>query len=225
MTITLVGQGTHWLQGETTATFGSGISVDQLNVTDATDATAQITILSTASLGFQPVTLYTDGETASIGQGIDVEQETPGLLSSAPNNGVQGTTFQRSGPRELEPLAAGSVHGELRTGHFCQFLYRSGFRYRTPQCQCLPDSFCNDLPGLRNPDDHDDSYSGHGAGEPAESTLRFAGPSWNHCRHAFKCESGTDSHRCRYRISHELCSGSNDRELRPRDQCIQCAGN
>jgi hypothetical protein len=90
-TLALVGSATHWLQGETSASIGGAI-VDQLTVTDATHATAQVTVLSTAALGYQAVTLSTDGESATIAQGIDIEAGTPTLLSATPNSGAQGTT-------------------------------------------------------------------------------------------------------------------------------------
>ena len=92
LTVSLVGQATHWLQGGTVADFGGGINVDQLTITDPTHATAQITILSQAGVGFRPVSMNTDGEIATINQGLDVEQGTPTLLSSTPNSGQQGET-------------------------------------------------------------------------------------------------------------------------------------
>jgi hypothetical protein len=54
-TLNLVGQGTHWLQGETTVSFGSGVAVDQLTVTSPTTATVEITVLSGTPLGFAAV--------------------------------------------------------------------------------------------------------------------------------------------------------------------------
>ena len=89
-TVTLVGQATHWLQGGTVADFGSGISVDVLTIRDATHATAQLTVLSQAATGLRTVSLNTDGEAAAINQGVDVQQNTPTLLSSTPNSALQG---------------------------------------------------------------------------------------------------------------------------------------
>jgi hypothetical protein len=93
LNVCLVGQGSHWQQGITTANFGVGIVVDNLTIADSTDATAQITILSTAPVGFEPVTLLTNGEYATIAQGIDVVQGVPALLSSSPGLGQQGTVM------------------------------------------------------------------------------------------------------------------------------------
>ncbi len=93
LNVTLVGQSTHWLQGGSTADFGSGIVVTQFTVVDATHAVAQVAVLSGAPLGFRTVTVVTDGEISSLVQAFSVQQGTPTLLSSAPNAGVQGTTF------------------------------------------------------------------------------------------------------------------------------------
>ena len=90
LNVVLVGQATHWLQGGTTADFGADISVDSLSITDATHATAKITILSQAALGLRTVTLTTSGEVADIVQGLNLVQGTPTLLSSTPNSGLQG---------------------------------------------------------------------------------------------------------------------------------------
>jgi hypothetical protein len=93
LSVSLVGVGTHWLQGATAADFGSGISVAQLTVSDATHATAQLIVLSTAALGSRTVSVVTDGERVFQDQAFVVEPGTPVLLNSSPNSGQQGTTF------------------------------------------------------------------------------------------------------------------------------------
>jgi len=91
--VEIVGQGTHWVQGETIAEFDAGIQVDNLQIVDPMHALAQITVLSTATVGYHTVTMYTDGEIASMSQAFNVVQATPTLLSSSPNNGSQASTF------------------------------------------------------------------------------------------------------------------------------------
>jgi len=91
--VCIVGQLSNWQQGVTTANFGPGIAVDALTITSSTTATAQITVLTTAPLGFEPVTLLTNGEYAMINQGINVVQGTAALLSSSPNSAQQGSTL------------------------------------------------------------------------------------------------------------------------------------
>ena len=93
LNIALVGEGTHWLQGGSAADFGAGVVVNALTVADATHASAQVTILSTAPLGFHTVSMQTDGEYVSMTQGLNITEATPVLLSSSPNSAPQATTF------------------------------------------------------------------------------------------------------------------------------------
>jgi hypothetical protein len=94
ITVNLTGQATHWLQGATVAQIGNGqVYTDSFQVVDPTHAVAQLTVLSTANPGFQPVTLTTLGEVASIAQGLDLVNSAPTLLSTVPNAGQQGTTL------------------------------------------------------------------------------------------------------------------------------------
>jgi len=92
-TLNIVGVGTHWLQGETTLSFGPGVVVDQLTVTDPLHATVQITVLSSAPVGFAALTSYTDGETVTLQQAIDIEEGSPILLGISPSGAQQGATF------------------------------------------------------------------------------------------------------------------------------------
>jgi hypothetical protein len=91
-TLNLVGLGTHWLQGETVVSFGAGVIVDQLTVFTPTTAQVQITMLSSAPVGFATLTTTTGGESVSLQQAIDIEEGSPILLAIAPNAGQQGTT-------------------------------------------------------------------------------------------------------------------------------------
>jgi hypothetical protein len=91
--LNVTGVGTHWLQGETTLSFGPGVNIDQLTVTSPTTATAQITVLSSAPVGFAAATAYTDGEIASLQQAIDIEEGSPTLLAISPVSAEQGATL------------------------------------------------------------------------------------------------------------------------------------
>ena len=91
-TLNIVGMGTHWLQGETTVSFGSGVNIDSLTVSSPTTAQVQITVLSTAPVGFATLTTTTDGEVESLQQAIDIEEGSPIMLAIAPGAGEQGTT-------------------------------------------------------------------------------------------------------------------------------------
>lgn len=89
-TLNIAGVGTHWLQGETTVSFGPGVVVDSLTVTSALTATVQITVLSSAPVGFATLTTYTGGEIVTLLQAIDIEEGFPALLGISPAAAQQG---------------------------------------------------------------------------------------------------------------------------------------
>jgi hypothetical protein len=91
-TVALVGQFTHFVQGTSTASFGAGITVNSLTVTDATHATANITILGSATTGSRNVTVTSGGEIATLTGGFTVTAGTPVITLLNPNNGQQGTS-------------------------------------------------------------------------------------------------------------------------------------
>jgi hypothetical protein len=92
-TLNIVGVGTHWLQGETTANFGAGVVTDSLTITSPTTATAQITVLSTSPVGFASLTMTTDGEVTTLQQAIDIEEGFPKILATSPAGGEQGNNI------------------------------------------------------------------------------------------------------------------------------------
>ncbi len=92
-TLNVVGVGTHWLQGETTFSFGGGVLIDQLTINSPTTATVQITVLSSSPVGFVPLTARTDGEVVTLQQAIDIEQGFATLLATTPNVAQQGVTL------------------------------------------------------------------------------------------------------------------------------------
>jgi len=89
--VTLIGTG--FAAGLTVIT-GSGLAVSNINVTNATSATANFTIASTASLGVRSITVTTSGGTSN---GIDftvapASPAPPTLLSVSPAAGMPGAT-------------------------------------------------------------------------------------------------------------------------------------
>jgi hypothetical protein len=92
-TLNVVGVGTHWLQGETTFSFGPGVVIDSLTVSSPTTAQVQITVLSTSPVGFAPLTATTDGEVVTLQQAIDIEEGFPALLITSPGGAMQGATL------------------------------------------------------------------------------------------------------------------------------------
>lgn len=90
LAVILSGEFTNWVQGTTTASFGTGITVASLTVNSATSATAVVNISATAATGAQTVTLTTGPELDSLNNGFTVTASAPTLLSVTPNSGQQG---------------------------------------------------------------------------------------------------------------------------------------
>jgi len=89
--ISITGQSTHWVQGTTTASFGSGVTVTSLTVNSATSATAVIAIAAGAAIGNRTVTLTTGSEVAnSSATAFSVAAGAPSATAN-PNFGVEGT--------------------------------------------------------------------------------------------------------------------------------------
>jgi hypothetical protein len=82
--ISLTGLFTNFVNGSSAASFGAGITVNSLAVSDATDAVANITISPSASIGSRTVTVTTGTETATLTGGFSVIAGVPQLLSATP---------------------------------------------------------------------------------------------------------------------------------------------
>src|SRR6266850_3225450 len=90
LSIQVTGQFTSFVQGTTQVSFGAGISVGTVTVTDASHLTAQIIIDAAAVLGARTVSATTSSEVASLPDGFSVLPGTPVILSVDPNSGFQG---------------------------------------------------------------------------------------------------------------------------------------
>jgi hypothetical protein len=99
--VTITGQFTNWVNGTTTANFGSGISVNGaalgadgvLNVSNATTATATLTIDAAAALGARNVTVTTGAQVLTVNNGFTVQANTttpPTVLYISPANNSSG---------------------------------------------------------------------------------------------------------------------------------------
>ena len=88
LNVSLTGSGSHFAQGVTTASFGAGIAVNSVTVTDATHASVNITIASNAALGNRDVSLTTGSELATALNAFTVAPAA--LLTFAPNRGQPG---------------------------------------------------------------------------------------------------------------------------------------
>jgi RHS repeat-associated protein len=90
LSVTITGGFTHFVQGNTTASFGAGITVASLTINSPTSAAAVLNIDPAAVTGPRNVTLTTNGEVASLENGFNVTPGTQILLSVTPNTGQQG---------------------------------------------------------------------------------------------------------------------------------------
>jgi hypothetical protein len=92
LSVVVTGSQTHFASGVTTASFGGGITVTGITVTDALHATVNISIPSYTTLGQYNITLTTGGEVATILSGITVTTGNPLLSAVSPSTGHQGDT-------------------------------------------------------------------------------------------------------------------------------------
>ena len=90
--VNITGQFTNFVQGTTTATFGSGIMVSSVIVTSATSATAIVNIDPSAPVGASDVTFTTGSEIATLTGGFTVTATVfvPAITNISPDAGQQG---------------------------------------------------------------------------------------------------------------------------------------
>ena len=102
----ITGQFTHWVQGTTTASFGTGITVPTLTITSPTTATATINVAAGATIGLHTVTMTTGGEQALLTNGFGVTQAAapPSVSISAPTDGATIT-----GPTTVTGTVASTI--------------------------------------------------------------------------------------------------------------------
>ncbi len=94
-TVTVTGQGTHWAQATTTASFGAGITVGTLTITSSTSATVSLNIDAAAALGTRSVMFTTGAEVQTLNNGFTVTvASTPAITSSLPGSAPRGQSLQ-----------------------------------------------------------------------------------------------------------------------------------
>ena len=99
VTVNVTGSQTHWCYPynaatcptPTSASFGGGINVTGISVTDLTHAAVTVQVPTNTSLGQYNVTLTTGGEVATIFGGFTVTAGSPVISSVSPPSGTQGT--------------------------------------------------------------------------------------------------------------------------------------
>lgn len=102
VSVTVVGQNTHFVDGQTTADFGPGVTVDSVSVTDASHATVIIDVNSSASPGFRNVTLTTGTETATSLDGFQILSALPSPAPSPPPSSPHSPPVSHPAPPTLQ---------------------------------------------------------------------------------------------------------------------------
>ncbi len=83
-----------YLTGATSVSFGSGITVNSLDVNSPTQITANITINPAAAPGTRSITVTTPGgSSAPLANAFTVNPALPTVTSISPNQGIQGQTL------------------------------------------------------------------------------------------------------------------------------------
>jgi RHS repeat-associated protein len=90
LSVVLTGNGTNWLQGTTTVSFGTGITVASLTVNSPSSATAVLNISASAAVGPQTVTITTGGEVETHVNGFAVISAVNPFMLVEPNTGQPG---------------------------------------------------------------------------------------------------------------------------------------
>ncbi len=91
--IALTSRFTHFVNGTSVASFGTGIRVSSLVVADATHATARIIIDPQATPGTRTLTITTGTEIVMLAAGFTVQPASVSISSVAPSSGRQGQTL------------------------------------------------------------------------------------------------------------------------------------
>ena len=90
LNVAVTGQYTHFAQGTTTASFGTGITLNSVTVADSTHVTVNLSVDAMATVGNRNVTLTTGSEVVTLSNGFAVGAGTPVITQVNPNTGQQG---------------------------------------------------------------------------------------------------------------------------------------
>lgn len=92
-TVTFTGNLTHWVPSGSQVSFGGGIVVGAVNVSNSTTLTANITVPPLTPAGTYPATVNTNGEIVTLPNAFTVTLATPFLSGVSPTSGNQGQTL------------------------------------------------------------------------------------------------------------------------------------
>jgi len=103
LSVSLTGQNTHFAQGITIASFGTGITVVSLTVSSQTSATAVLNIDPAGALGSQNVNITTGTEMVTLTNGFSITAGTPSLSVNAGANQTISQTWDLLVPDYRNP--------------------------------------------------------------------------------------------------------------------------
>lgn len=90
LTVSVTGSATHFQQGQTTASFGAGITINSVTIPSPTRADVNLTIAPNAALGFRTVTMTTGGEIIFMNNAFEVKPPGPEITAITPAQGAVG---------------------------------------------------------------------------------------------------------------------------------------
>ena len=90
LNVAVTGQYTHFVQGTTTASFGTGITINSVTVRDRTHVTVNVSIDAAARLGVRDIVLKTNAEVVVAVRAFWIFPGIPALTQVSPNSGHQG---------------------------------------------------------------------------------------------------------------------------------------
>lgn len=73
--VTVTGTNTHFEDGVTSASFGDNVTVNSVTVNSPTEAIVNVTVDAAAAIGFRNITLMTDGESATLLNGLYLDKQ------------------------------------------------------------------------------------------------------------------------------------------------------
>ena len=95
--VNLTGAFTHFVSGQssgnTTASFGAGVTVNSVTANSANSLTVNITVQATATLGYRNVSVTTGSEVVSLQNAFNITVGPAAIYSLAPPRGAQGNTY------------------------------------------------------------------------------------------------------------------------------------
>jgi pimeloyl-ACP methyl ester carboxylesterase len=120
--VTITGQFTHFDMTSSHVSFGAGITVDRMRVSNATTLIANIRVDGNATLGGRTVTVTTGSEVVSLANGFTVQQGPPVITLTSPTNlsflNISPTTVNGTVSGPSATVTINSIQAPVSNGSF-----------------------------------------------------------------------------------------------------------